>query len=957
MKQYFYKSILTLTCFFYFIVPLKSQIKIHKSLSVEDGLVQSQVTCIYKDTEGYLWFGTLGGLSRWDGMNFTNFQIQDGLSSPLVSAIIQDSIGALYIGTNGGGVSILKDGKFDTLTTNDGLADNHVYAALYSKSGKMYFGTAAGISIYSNRKFETLDESNGLASNRVTSIYESKDGSIYFCTAAGITVSKNDSLSNITSAEGLTGDKVTCIKEADDGSQFISTWGDGVTIIRGRKFIPLNISNGLSNEVVFTEAKGKNNKMYFGTWGGGVNIYADGNIETITEKEGLGNNVVMSAFEDNNGVAYFGTDGGGVSIYSGGKFVTWDVNAGLAEMSVRAIYKSKRGDLFFGTDATGTTVITDSRILQLNEKNGLSDNRIRCFYEMEDGSILIGTFGGGIDVYKNGKILPAYLSPSLEDQRIKVIYKNKTGELLIGTYNEGILIYKDGKVKRKLNELNGLASNYINSIYQDDDSTYYFGTWEGLNIMNGDSLILFNTSNGLANNYVNAILKDSYGKILIGTDGGLNIYANGRLETINTTNGLSDNTILGILEDRSGRIYLSTNRGVNVLEFIEDTLSIRTLRYNDGLASDECNQGAVYKDDSEDLWFGTSKGVSRYDPSQDPPNLIPPRVHITRIRIFENDLKIPKSSFVDLSYDEDYIKFDFIGIDLPKTEKVVYRYRLSGVDKNWVETKQRFVQYTNLEDGLYQFEVKAKNEWGVWSNPDTFNFKIHPPFWATWWFRLIGLILAGTLLWYLYNLRVQRLLAIEKMRVRIASDLHDDIGATLTNISANSEVIRHINDTEKIKKAAIKIGTLSREVIQTMSDIVWSIDSRNDSVHDMISRMQDFSHQVLSTKNIEMSFLTDGINLSKKMSVETRENLYLIFKEAINNIAKHSGANKVVVKLKNSSDHFIMTIADDGNGIKDIDSKKGNGLKNIKMRAERISGNVEYENTNGFNIKIVTPSI
>ena len=151
MKQYFYKSILTLTCFFYFIVPLKSQIKIHKSLSVEDGLVQSQVTCIYKDTEGYLWFGTLGGLSRWDGMNFTNFQIQDGLSSPLVSAIIQDSIGALYIGTNGGGVSILKDGKFDTLTTNDGLADNHVYAALYSKSGKMYFGTAAGISIYSNK--------------------------------------------------------------------------------------------------------------------------------------------------------------------------------------------------------------------------------------------------------------------------------------------------------------------------------------------------------------------------------------------------------------------------------------------------------------------------------------------------------------------------------------------------------------------------------------------------------------------------------------------------------------------------------------------------------------------------------------------------------------------------------------------------------------------------------------
>jgi hypothetical protein len=147
MRIYFHNSILILTCFFFFVIPLKSQVKIHKSLSVEDGLVQSQITCIYKDKDGYLWFGTLGGLSRWDGMNFINYQIQDGLCSPLVSVITEDSLGAIYIGTNGGGVSILRNGKFDTLTTKNGLADDHVYAALYTKSGKMYFGTASGISI------------------------------------------------------------------------------------------------------------------------------------------------------------------------------------------------------------------------------------------------------------------------------------------------------------------------------------------------------------------------------------------------------------------------------------------------------------------------------------------------------------------------------------------------------------------------------------------------------------------------------------------------------------------------------------------------------------------------------------------------------------------------------------------------------------------------------------------
>ncbi len=154
MKNFFY--LVSFLFVFSLIKTSYPQIKIYKSISVEDGLVQSQVTCIYKDSKGYLWFGTLGGLSKWDGINFTNYQIQDGLSSPLVSVIIEGNKGKLYIGTNGGGISILDKNKFDTLTTRDGLADEHVYAALLSSQGKMYFGTAAGISIYYNGKFETF---------------------------------------------------------------------------------------------------------------------------------------------------------------------------------------------------------------------------------------------------------------------------------------------------------------------------------------------------------------------------------------------------------------------------------------------------------------------------------------------------------------------------------------------------------------------------------------------------------------------------------------------------------------------------------------------------------------------------------------------------------------------------------------------------------------------------------
>ncbi len=343
-------------------------------------------------------------------------------------------------------------------------------------------------------------------------------------------------------------------------------------------------------------------------------------------------------------------------------------------------------------------------------------------------------------------------------------------------------------------------------------------------------------------------IKDKRGNLYFGTDGGLNILSNGKMKTITSKDGLSDNTILGILEDDLGRIYLSTNRGVNILETKNDSIYIRTLRYSDGLASDECNQGAVYKDNFGKLWFGTSKGASCYDPSKDLPNNIPPVVHITRIRVFENN--IPKSK-TEFKYNENYLKFDFIGISLPTTEKVIYQYKLSGIDKDWVETKQRFVQYTNLDDGDYQFQVKAKNEWGYWSKPVMYSFIISPPFWETWWFRLILILAVISLLWYSYNLRVQKLLAVERMRLRIASDLHDDIGATLTHISVNSEMIKHNKDVNKIKESANKIGKLSREVIQTMSDIVWSIDSRNDSIQDLVTRMTDLAHQLLSPKEIK----------------------------------------------------------------------------------------------------------
>ena len=236
-------------------------------------------------------------------------------------------------------------------------------------------------------------------------------------------------------------------------------------------------------------------------------------------------------------------------------------------------------------------------------------------------------------------------------------------------------------------------------------------------------------------------------------------------------------------------------------------------------------------------------------------------------------------------------------------------------------------------------------------------FVISAPWWETWWFRLIIAVAVVWLLWYIYNSRVQKLLAVERMRLRIASDLHDDIGATLTHISANSEIIKHNNDVSKIKESANKIGKLSREVIQTMSDIIWSIDSRNDSVEDLIMHMTDLANQLFIPKEIKFNIKHAGLNPSRKMDVDIRQNLYLIYREALNNIAKHSGADNVEVNLFNSKQYFSMIIKDNGKGIDKNQFAKGNGLKNIKMRTDRIHGKVQFKNDSGFQLELIIKSI
>jgi signal transduction histidine kinase len=285
-------------------------------------------------------------------------------------------------------------------------------------------------------------------------------------------------------------------------------------------------------------------------------------------------------------------------------------------------------------------------------------------------------------------------------------------------------------------------------------------------------------------------------------------------------------------------------------------------------------------------------------------------------------------------------------------EKNQYAYMLEGHDKDWIYTdaSKRFANYTNLEAGEYTFRVKATNNDGVWNKKGVaVKLIITPPWWQTWWFRFLCILTVALIVFAILYARLQKIRDIHRIRNRIASDLHDDLGATLSSISIMSELVnQQIKDQLPQASSLLeKIGSSSRNMIESVNDMVWAINPKNDSFENVIKRMRSFASEILSAKDIAFHFDFDKNLLRSKLKTDTRRNFYLVFKEAINNIAKYSFATNAFVMLWNRENNFKMTIRDDGNGF-DLNSVlRGNGLTNMQQRAAIMKAKFNLESIPG----------
>jgi ligand-binding sensor domain-containing protein len=1001
-------------------------------ISIEQGLSQSSVFSVFQDSKGFLWFGTLDGLNKYDGYTFTVYKSDprdtNTLSNNTIVRIFEDTDGYLWIGTLGGGLN-----RFDEATDRfiryrhdpknpRSLSNDNVRSIMQDSRGRLWIGTNNGLNrydpetgtfqhIYSDPRIQ-----NGLSNNVIWSIHEStmEPGILWIGTYNGLNrfdvergtfdVFKNDP----SDANSISNNYVWSIIEQDSLHLWIGT-NNGLNLFNTHTKTALRFKHNpaskrsISGNNIWSLWKDHSGTVYAGALDGGLNriVHSVENNEYsfITyahdpaDPNSISHNFIWSIYEDRTGIIWLGTDVGinkldpNAAKFRHFKSRPFDPGS-LSNNEVTAILRDRSGVLWIGTrdglnrmdDRSGhfTHYRNDPR-----DNATISSNYIRSIYEDTRGRLWIGTNGGGLNMFdrakkvfhntKNGRI-----TSSISSNDITHIHEDANGILWLGTL-AGLNRFDPatGKVKFYAKEVNNplsVSHDYVYTISQTKDDSMWIGTLGGglnrFDPVNGTfTHFMENPSDttSLSNNNVWCIHEDRSGDLWIGTNNGLNKFnrLTGTFSHYNENSGLVNNVIYGILEDEKGYLWISSNKGLS--RFNPANGTIRNYTASDGLQSNQFGGNDHFKDSRGYMYFGGINGFNMFYPDSIKDNPHIPPIVITGFQIFNRTVgvggdsplsrSITSTQTITLSHDQNVFSFEFAALHFSSPQSNTYAYKMEGFDKEWIQSgTRRFVTYTNLDPGRYTFKVTGANNDGIWNTAGaSIEIIISPPFWRTWWFLSAVTLFILSVIASLIYLRIRHLLAIERLRLKIASDLHDDIGTRLTEISLLSDMVYHVNpvDPSSVKEAVHNIGGIARSLIENMSDIVWLINPKRDSLYELFLKLKDGYEEILSYKQILLHINNLKFMESITLPMEYRKNVYLIFKEAINNAVKHSNCTEISINTEVKGKYLTITMYDNGKGFDVAKQRTGNGVDNMQRRAEAIGGSLRIQSSsaNGSMIK------
>lgn len=881
------------------------------------------VTCLLEDRAGTLWCGTTRGLYKLDrsrdpaALQFVDLGLPEKLwDDPVISALSERPEGGLWIGAGSGLYGLAPDGRVHRLAEAEGLPDRMIRSLAIEPDGTLWVATRRGLARMGAQegtrwKIDRLSTAQGLGNPDVLALLRAADGSILAGTAEGLSILNRGPIRNFNAAHGLRG-PVHSLAESAQGDLWLGhdsgvqcwTRSGPVTYTQAEGLAEDRVDKVLEDRTgALVAVRIRKHALLLQSQAGSRFQARPVPFPKDVANPGWGWN--QPALQDHLGDWWIATGSG---------LCRFDRSPGAAGIASARHARTYKVASVAGAEEV-FAVFEDSRgdiwfSVASPVTNGLGrwrrrEDRVEGFHEQE-----------GL--------------PRLFDSLPTAFAEDRGGNVWVAFNGAGLARYKAGRFER------------------------------------------FGREQGLPEGWIRSLTVDSKGRLWVAASGGAGVLddpsaAQPRIRTITAAQGLASNSIWCFAEDGWGRIYIGTGAGVDRVD--PDGRRMFHLSEAQGLAPGVPRSAHRSRDGA--IWFALSGGLSRYTPTR-PDSTAPPPIYLTAARV-AGILRVEPASGAarlnlgDLAPQENRIQVDFTSPGTVAGGPLRYQYRLEGVSDDWsAPATGRSVDLANLSAGRYRFQVRATGETGISSQPAAeLHFNILSPVWARPWFLALGSGVLLGLLWLGYRTRLRHLLEVERIRTRIAADLHDDIGASLSRIAILSEVVKRGDtlETSESSRFLSEIAESSRELVDSMGEIVWSIDPRRDDLKHLLARIGQFASGALEAKGIRWTMVHPPDPGRVKLSPEQRRGTFLILKEAINNALKHSGGKAIQLRVETAPGKVVAQIRDDGTGIPPGPAvgeghavASGRGLANMRARARELGGELTiHSGADGTTIRLELP--
>ncbi|MBX3745407.1 MAG: ATP-binding protein [Verrucomicrobiae bacterium] len=974
----------------------------------EHGLPDNEVRSILQTRDGSLWVVTQRGVARFDGLRFVNFERIHApeIEDEHLHHLAEDFDGHLWIGARDR-LLLYSEYRFRAWRRSEGWRPGAVLCLEPSRKGGVWSG-AQGILAHTNRdRSEWFGEEIGLdPGHAIFALNECPAGTLWIGTMAGlyrldpgharaepadpVPRPPGHLLPTVALHRNRAGDLWALFTDLDPAKAYHGTNAWLGRLREGRwERHPASDTFPITQgpQVILEDSRGD---VWLSATGDRIRRVRNGSVQPLDLDLPDGPDGVMCLHEDGEGNLWMGTGWSGLWRWQPRRVTTRTVLAGLPHDNTWTLCQTSDDAVWIGTDG-GLARLDEGTVQTWTASDGLARAHIRALAVDPDGTLWIGT-GSGLHSLRDGQLHDHPFPGEWFDGKIRALLASKDGSLWVATATA--LHRLQGAYRTTFNTADGLAHPDVRALHEEASGTLWIGTFGGgLQRLDQEGFRTYDTADGLSDPYVWALHEDADGTLWIGTASGLNRLRHDRLTAFSTRHGLPDNLVNFILEDHLGRLWISHDRGIYRVARAELNAvaegrahQVRCVSYTtaDGLPSEETNGQKSYpaglRARDGRLWFPTTRGVVIFDPALHHEESAPPASVIEQVRatgtLVHNTL--PRDPFAPpptmLPRHRDglprlpagsgrVIEFQFTANTFVSADHARFRCRLVGLGEEWLDLgTRREAFFTNLDPGRYRFELIAANHHGVWQDiPAVFAFHLAPAFHQTAAFRTAGaaaivLSVVAFLRWrtraWRERQQLEQALALARERARIAQDLHDNLGANLTQLS----LMANLSGGDPVEPHSLHerfrhLSHHAHQTIHALRDLLWLAHPRHDTVASLVHRLSQHVQNALTPAGIRCRIHVPPSLPDAPLPPDQRHHLFLAIKELVTNILKHARATEARFVVQSQPSVLRLELHDDGRGFDpapaSLPGPTGYGLENVRSRISQLGGRFHLTSTAG----------